>query len=449
MTLWLPALPAYADKFDLDRTKKVLEKLIEQELATGAASISIALVKGDEIVWTAAYGYANVYSKTPATPETIYVTGSTFKAVTATAILQLVEQGKCKLDDPVNQYLGDVQIDDNEKRPVTFRHILSHTSGLTAGARTIKVWDRKLPATLEAMTKELKSIRPVEEKYEYNNFAYGMAGLLVEKISGMSYEDYVVNEILAQLGVKTAQPIAPSAVMVERMALPYVKTSKGTPSPVSQVRYDVYPAGDVYLTAEDMVRFLAAHLNGGEFQGARILNGKSVKAAHTKQFFDYGLGWGLGESKGGHTIIQHGGGVPGFSTFMAGDVDAKVGVYVMSNSGNTQPIGMAALTLLRGESYTFPSDRKEIQLDASKLTGFPGVYELTPQFKITITNEDGHLFAQATGQGKLALFPESEVKFFIKVVDAQITFSRNASGKVSSLTLHQSGRDQTAKRIRD
>lgn len=449
MTLLLPATPASADEFDLDHTKEVLEKLIEQELATGVASISIALVKGDEVVWTAAYGYANVYTKTPATPETIYVTGSTFKSVTATAILQLVEQGKCKLDDPVNQYLGDVQIDDNEERPVTIRHILSHTSGLTAGARTVNLWQRTLPATLEEMTKKLKSIRPVEEKYEYNNFAYGMAGLLVEKISGMSYEDYVVKKILAPLGVKTAYPIEPNAVMVERMALPYVKTPKGTPLPVSQVRYDVYPAGDVYLTAEDMVRFLAAHLNGGEFQGARILNRKSVKEAHTKQFFDYGLGWSLGESEDGHTVIQHGGGVPGFKTSMAGDVDAKVGVYIMSNSGDTRPIAMAALTLLRGEAYVPPGERKEIPLDAAKLTGFPGVYELTPQFKITITNEDGHLFAQATGQGKLALFPESEIKFFIKVVDAQITFNRDASGKVSSLTLHQNGRDQTAKRIRD
>ncbi|MCH6576023.1 MAG: DUF3471 domain-containing protein, partial [Bacteroidetes bacterium] len=75
----------------------------------------------------------------------------------------------------------------------------------------------------------------------------------------------------------------------------------------------------------------------------------------------------------------------------------------------------AALTLLRGEAYVSPGERKEIPLDAAKLTGFPGVYELTPQFNITIRNEDGHLFAQATGQGKLALFPESEIKFFVKV----------------------------------
>jgi CubicO group peptidase (beta-lactamase class C family) len=438
---------ASAAGFDLEKSKVVLERLIEQELAKGVASVSIALVRDDEIVWTAAYGYANYRMKTPATPETIYVTGSTFKAVTATAILQLVEQGKCKLDDPVNKFLGDAQIDDDEENPVTFRHILSHTSGLTPGARTVAVWSRTLPASLEEFTAGLSSIRPVEEKYEYNNFAYGMAGLLVEKISGMSYEDYVVKNILKPLGVKTRHPVEPDARMVERMALPYVTTSSEKPHPVRQTRFDVFPAGDIYLTAEDMARFLAAHLNEGKFQGARILDKKSAREAHRKQFFDYGLGWQISESEDGHAIIEHGGSVSGFITYMAGDLDAKVGAYVMSNSNNMRAIAMAALTLLRGEPYIFSEDREEITLDPGKIDELPGEYELNPQFKLTVTNENGLLFVQATGQGKLALHAESESKFFVKEVDAQFTFGRNSDGVVDSLTLHQNGQNQKGIRV--
>ncbi len=122
--------------FDLERTQEVLTELIDQELAKGVASVSIALVAEDDIVWTAAFGAANVYTETPATPETIYCTGSTFKAVTATAILQLVEQGKIALDDPINATLGAAAVDDIDATPVTFRHILCHSSGLTAGANT-------------------------------------------------------------------------------------------------------------------------------------------------------------------------------------------------------------------------------------------------------------------------------------------------------------------------
>jgi len=442
----LAADTAHAGEFDLETTKEVLQQLAERELDRGVASVSLALVRDGEIVWKAAYGYANYRMKTPATPETIYVTGSTFKAVTATGILQLVEQGKCKLDDPINQYLGEDRVHDNKEKPVTFRHILSHTSGLNPGDRTVNVWSRTLPASLEELTGELSSVRPVEEIFEYNNFAYGTAGLLIEKISGMSYEDYILEYILKPLGVTTPGPVEPTPEMVERLALPYAPGSGGVPRPIHQVRFDVFPAGDIYLTAEDMARFLAAHLNGGAFQDARILSEESITEAHTKQFFDYGLGWWVGKSKDGHAIIEHAGGVPGVVTYMAGDIDANVGAYVMSNSGNMRSIATAALTLLQGEEYVFPKDRKEIELDPAKLEGLTGTYELSPQFRLFITREGDRLFFQATGQRKAELHSESETKFFLKDVDAQVTFNRNASGTVNSIVMHQYGRDQEAKR---
>ncbi len=91
-------------------------------------------------------------------------------------------------------------------------------------------------------------------------------------------------------------------------------------------------------------------LGSPSYSGAGYVRGGLRGEAHTKQFFDYGLGWGVGKSAEGRTVIQHSGGVPGFLTYMVGDVDARVGVYVMSNSGDTRPIAMAALALLRGES---------------------------------------------------------------------------------------------------
>ena len=104
---------------------------------------------------------------------------------------------------------------------MTFTHILSHWSGLKNGAETQPIWGRKLPKTLEAMTSALSSVRAPETKWEYNNFAYGTAGLLVQKISGVEYEKYIVDNVLKPLGVTTAHPVYPSPEMVERMALPY------------------------------------------------------------------------------------------------------------------------------------------------------------------------------------------------------------------------------------
>jgi CubicO group peptidase (beta-lactamase class C family) len=136
VALFVAVTPIAAqDGIDLEKTKTVLAGLIEKTMdEQGIPSVSIALVKGDEIVWTEAFGYANVRTRTAATPDTIYSTGSTFKSVTATALMQLVEQGKCNLDDPVNQHLGDIRVQDRiqSEQPVTIRHILSHWSGLMA-----------------------------------------------------------------------------------------------------------------------------------------------------------------------------------------------------------------------------------------------------------------------------------------------------------------------------
>ena len=272
----LPGSAAIAQRgqFDLEKTKKVLSGLIEKTLAeNGVPSMSIALVRGDSIVWTAAFGYANMRTRTPATTATLYSTGSSFKSVTATAVMQLVEQGKVQLDDPINRYLGESQVHDQADKPVTFTHILSHWSGLKNGAETQPIWSRKLPKTLEAMTAGLSSVRPPETKWEYNNFAYGTAGLLVQKISGVEYETYMIEHVLKPLGVTTPHPVYPTPEMVEVMALPYKAGGAfGKPVPEVQVHFDVYPAGDVYLTAEDMARYLAAQLNGGVFQGTRILS---------------------------------------------------------------------------------------------------------------------------------------------------------------------------------
>jgi CubicO group peptidase (beta-lactamase class C family) len=361
IALLAPTLAVAQGRFDLERTKTTLTSLIESEIKQrGIPSISIALVRGDSIVWKAAFGYANVRTKTPATTETIYSTGSTFKSATATALMQLQEQGKFNLDHPVNRYLGDIRVQDRlqAEKPVTFTHILSHWSGLTAGATTKPIWGRELPKPLEKMVSELYSVRPPETRWEYNNFAYGMAGLLIEKISGMEYEKYMLEHVLKPLGVTIEHPVYPSPEMVELMALPYTPGgANGQPKPVAQVHFDVYPAGDVYLTAEDMARFLAMHLNDGVFRGKRIISAASAKKMREPQFGGvYGFGFGVRkDSLSGHTIISHSGGIPGQSSFMAGDVDAKVGVYYMSNSGAPQSIANAALALLRGETYTPPA----------------------------------------------------------------------------------------------
>ncbi|HET6564188.1 MAG TPA: serine hydrolase domain-containing protein, partial [Xanthomonadales bacterium] len=148
--LLIVPLASQAGEFNLRHTEKVMTQLIERSMEErGVASTSVALVKDDKIVWKAAFGYSNLRTKTLATPDTIYSTGSTFKSVTATAIMQLQEQGKLSLDDSINRYLGESRVQDRlqSEVAVNFHHLLSGWSGLLPGASVKPIWGRELPPT--------------------------------------------------------------------------------------------------------------------------------------------------------------------------------------------------------------------------------------------------------------------------------------------------------------
>ena len=457
--LVLPASPAVAQtvRFDLQKTKTILSGLAEKTLAdNGVPSMSIALVRGDSIVWTAAFGYANMHTRTPATTETLYSTGSSFKSVTATAVMQLAEQGKLRLDDPINKYLGDARVKDSSAKPVTFTHILSHWSGLTNGAETQPIWSRKLPKTLESFTSALTWVRAPETKWEYNNFAYGTAGLLVQKISGVEYERYIVDNILVPLGVTTPHPVYPSPEMVERMALPYSAGGNlGKPAPVAQVHFDVYPAGDIYLTAGDMARYLIAQLNGGVYHGHRILSEESVREMHKERFGgDYGFGfWMVHDTASGHTLIHHGGAIQGQRAFLIGDLDAKVGVYYMTNSDflpDAAPpaqseIVYAALKLLRGESYTPRPQKKGIAVDEKLLNSYVGTYDVG-RVAVVVSRVGKALAFQQTGQSTVTeLLAETPTRFLLRGGNIAVTFESD-SGSIARLVVQAGGQRQVATR---
>lgn len=459
--LVLPASAATAQggKFDLAKTKAVLTSVIEKTLAeNGVPSMSIALVRGDSIVWTAAFGYTNMRTHARATTETLYSTGSSFKSVTATAVMQLAEQGKLKLSDPINRYLGDDAVQDRlqSEKPVNFTDLLSHWSGLTVGAEIEPIWGRKLPLTLEQRTSKLYSIRAPETKWEYNNDGYMVAGLLVQKISGEEYEKYMVDHVLKPLGVTTPHPVYPTPEMVERMALPYkAGGSLGKPVPEEQVHFDVYPAGDIYVTAEDMARYLGAQINGGVFNGHRILSDSSVRAMHEPRFGgDYGFGfWMVHDSATGHTLIHHGGAIPGQRAFLIGDLDAHVGVYYMTNSDYlpdaTPPaqseVVYAALKLLRGEDYVPRPERKGIAVDDKVLNSYVGTYKLGPG--TIVVSRVGHALAiQQNGQPAVnELFAETPTRFFQRGSTATITFQGDG-GNIDRLVVEAGARKLTAMR---
>ena len=187
-----------AQTVNVDRVVAELEPEVQRTLLAGnIPSASIALIAGNKIIWVNAYGYSNLWARTPATPNTVYLIGSTFKAMSTVALLQQMELGKFQLDDPVNKYLTDFKIQgEDQQHPVTFRHLLTHTSGLPADFGGFSVWGDSVPPLLdEYLRKSLKVTKPPLTSVTYSNMAYTLVGYLVQKFSGVPYKQYIQEHI--------------------------------------------------------------------------------------------------------------------------------------------------------------------------------------------------------------------------------------------------------------
>jgi CubicO group peptidase (beta-lactamase class C family) len=197
-----------------------------------------------------------------------------------------------------------------------------------------------------------------------------------------------------------------------------------------------FSAGALYSTTEDLLRW-----EQGLF-GGKVLNAASLAKMTTPFKEDYAFGVGV-STQNGHKVISHGGGIEGFNTQLAYYPDDKLVIAVLGNLNGGAPANIAGklAQLAHGEKVMLPSERKEITVAPEILAGYTGAYELRPEFSIVVTLEDGHLITQATNQGKVPIFPESETMFFARVVDAQVEFVRNDKGVVTHIVLHQGGRE--------
>lgn len=346
--------PRQNPKINLERVISQLEPDIQRTLIEGKIpSCSIALVAGDEIIWTGAYGYSNLWARTPAVPNTVYLIGSTFKSMATVALLQLMEQGKFKLDDRVNDYLSEFKIEgEDPKNPITFRHLLTHVSGLPAAFGPVLVWsDGGVPSLEEYLRKDLKVTRPPMEKEEYSNLAYTLIGYLVQKFSGMPFKQYMQEKIFTPLEMNnTAITLRPD--MDERLAVPYVVDEKtGSNAPTERLKAFVWPAGIVYGTVLNQANWLIMNLNGGMFKDKRVISEAVHNQMLTRQHdkfkgkveglwggdeAGFGLTWWV-ERRNGDLYFAHSGSVPGYTAFLQGNRDKRLGFAILTNGNRAHP----------------------------------------------------------------------------------------------------------------
>jgi CubicO group peptidase (beta-lactamase class C family) len=346
--------PANAQTINIDRVVAELEPEIQRTLLAGnIPSASIALVSNDRVIWSDAYGYSNLWARTPATTNTVYLIGSTFKTMSTLALLQLMEQGKFKLDDPVNKYLTDFKIQgEDPQHPITFRHLFTHTSGLPADFGGFPVWGDTVPPSLEDyLRKSLKVTRPPMAKVEYSNSAYTLIGYLVQKISGVPYKQYIQEHIFTPMEMSSTA-FEPRPDMDERLSMPYVVDQKtGRQVGAVRVKASVWPAGIVYGTVLNQANWLICNLNGGVYKGKRVISEDTLNQMFSRQYDQFkggiegiwgnetagfGLTWWT-QVRDGDRYFAHSGSVAGYTAFLLGNRDRKLGFAILTNGNRAHP----------------------------------------------------------------------------------------------------------------
>ena len=420
------------------------DEYIQAQVAVNRFTGSVLVARGEQVIFAKGCGLANVEHDVPNTPRTKFRLGSITKQFTGTAILILQEQGKLSVDDPASKHVEGLP---EAWKEVTIHHLVTHTSGIPSFT--------SLPSYRESMplpsppAKTLERVRdmPLEfkpgEKFTYSNSGYVLLGQIIEKASGKSYEEFVRENIFQPLGMADSGYDLPEKILRERAA----GYRRQRETLVHALYLDMtipHAAGALYSTALDLHRWSRA-LDEGQ-----LLSSESRAKMFTAGKGNYGYGWFI-DKQHGRTHIGHGGGINGFSTQISRfPDDEKLCVVALCNVEPSSPgrvaSDLAAIAL--GEKYELPTERKFVTVDAKLLDNYVGEYEVRPGLVLTVSCESDKLFGQPTGQPKVELRPLSDVKFFVKEVDAEITFGKDEAGKITHLNLLQGGRNTEAKRIK-
>lgn len=530
---------------------------------------SVLVAENGKVIYKKGFGLANMEWNIPNEPDTKFRLGSITKQFTSTLVLQLVEQGKLKLDGKVSDYLVGYRKDTGDK--ITIHHLLSHTSGLpnyTAQPGFFETVSRNPFAVNDFVKKYASGDLEFEPgtKFNYSNSGYFLLGAIIEKVTGKPYEQVLKENIFDPIGMKNTGYDHYEAIIGKRAA-GYVKTPGGYRTAPYLDMTIPYAAGSLYSTVEDLFLWDQA-LNED-----KILSPKSKELMFKPNLEDYGYGFvikntSLGPNKLSVPVIQHNGGINGFNTIIIRFVRDKKLIVLLNNTaqgraldrlsegltnilydqpyespkrsiaelmmktveekgvaaaiaqyrdlkarktseydfseGELNTLGYLLLQMKKvpesieifklnveaypqafnpydslGEAYMIHGDKElaianykkslelnpqnasatralaslgnapaEVKVDPKIYEAYAGDYELTPTFIVTITSENGKLMAQPSGQSKNELFPSSETEFFLKVVNAQVTFVKNEQGQVTQLILHQNGRNMPAKKIR-
>ncbi len=333
-----------------------ISQLVDQHGVTGAA---VGIVRDQELAWSAGFGFADIEAERQPDKHTLFRVGSITKTFTATAIAQLRDEGKLKLDDPIVRHLpefGAVRARYGTIEDITLSRLLTHHSGLV-GEAPLPYWETLHFPSIEEVLATLPEVEVVIEPdsaFKYSNLAYALLGEVIARVSGRPYVEYVRAEILEPLGM-TSSVFELTEELRPRMATGYdPHPFEDAPKPSAHPMFNFQTsAAGLYSSVHDLVRWISLQFRteAPTRKGAQVLRGPSLSELHRAQYmepdwnFGYCLSW-RGMRRGENVFLGHGGGIHGFLTGIFFNKLHRTGVIVLTNMGGGDGAGAIALEML-------------------------------------------------------------------------------------------------------
>jgi CubicO group peptidase (beta-lactamase class C family) len=403
-----------------------IDSLIEKAVKINRFNGSVLVSKNGKIVYEKAYGYQNVAKNILNTTNTIYQIGSTTKEFTAAVILKLIENHQLSLDDKLSTYFPDFA----RGNEITIKHLLTHTSGIYEILRDPVAFNSSTqPRSKEQMLSFFIN-KPLYfdpgTQYSYCNSGYMLLGLIIEKVTGKSYEQVVNDFILKPLGMNHSG-FDFAGLQSPYKAVGYSKYTKTIKE--ASVPWDstaTYSAGSLYSTVEDLYRWHKGLLN------YKIYSKTSLEKATTPFLEGYGLGCWI-DMIYDKKVVSHGGNIFGFTGYFARIQEEDVSIIILNNIFNRQieSIGLSILAILYDKPYSYFD---EIKLMPETLDKYVGEYEVSADYKVKIIRKANQLFIQRNNEAATAIFAYKENAFFQKDDDIRISF-KSEKDTVNQITI--------------
>ncbi|MGA9342213.1 MAG: serine hydrolase, partial [Rhodanobacteraceae bacterium] len=390
----------------------------------------------------------NLELRVPIRPDMVFRLGSMTKQFTAVGILMLVQERKIALDDDITKFLPGYPTHGDK---ITVENLLTHTSGIknyTDMPSWLKLWrkDFTVAELIDLFKNEPMQFKP-GEKWEYSNSGYIVLGAIIEKVSGQSYADFIRQRIFEPLGMKHSYYGDYETIIPGRVS-GYEVRGDGFVNTAYLSMTQPYAAGSLLSSVDDLALWDAALYTDKLVPQALLRKAWTPYALKNGSSTGYGYGWVIWNYKG-HRVIEHEGGINGFSTAGIRMPDDHVYVAVLSNCPGLMPgpdeLAMKLAALAIGEPETEPV---AIKLPDETLQRYVGVYRIDADSTRVVRREGDHLVTQRTGGARNAAWPLSPTEFFYKETPAHIHFEVDANGRAVAMVMDRHyGGDERALKI--